>query len=66
MPTSAEGQRIELNLSNDLLASLDKWRGQQADRPSRAEAVGRLLERALGERTAQSITPAQLTTENDI
>lgn len=66
MPPGAQDQRIDVDLSKDLLESLDEWRGHQADRPSRSEAAKRLLEQALGEGTARSITPAQLTSENDV
>lgn len=66
MAPGTQEQRIDLNLSKDLLASLDEWRGHQADRPSRSEAVKRLVEQGLEQGTTQSITPAQLTSENDV
>ena len=65
MLAAAQDQAINLVLSKDLLASLDEWRGRQADRPSRPEAVRRLLQQSLQQATSQSITPAQLTSEND-
>ena len=65
MPSGAQDRPLELVLSEDLLASLDEWRRRQADRPPRHEAVKKHLEQALRGATSQSITPAQLTSEND-
>lgn len=41
-------ERFEMRLDSGLLDEVDKWRATQADSPSRAEAVRRLLEFALG------------------
>lgn len=34
-------------MSPELLALVEKWRAQQPDKPSRAEAIRRLVEEAL-------------------
>lgn len=43
----AKSERFELRLEQGLLDRVDMWRGKQADLPTRAEAVRRLLETAL-------------------
>lgn len=40
-------ERFEMRLDEELLASVDRWRAQQEDLPSRAEAMRRLVERGL-------------------
>jgi len=47
MGTPAKTERFELRLDPGILDDVDAWRGQQADIPSRAEAVRRLIEAAL-------------------
>lgn len=41
-------ERFEMRLDSGLLDEVDRWREKQGDMPSRAEAVRRLLEFALG------------------
>ena len=65
MPVTGEEQPLNLAPSKELLAALDEWRRREPDRPSRADAALRLLERSLGQGTSASITPAQLNAEND-
>lgn len=43
----AKSERFEMRLDSELLARIDRWRSDEADAPSRAEAVRRLLEVAL-------------------
>jgi metal-responsive CopG/Arc/MetJ family transcriptional regulator len=45
-PDSTE--RFEMRVSKEFLAAIDGWRRHQADLPSRAEAIRRLVEQALG------------------
>jgi hypothetical protein len=66
MPASGDEQQLDLLLPKDLVAALDQWRRRQPDRPSRADAATRLLERSLRQDTSDSITPAQLNAENDV
>lgn len=40
-------ERFEMRLNRDLQDRVDAWSSQQADRPSRAEAMRRLVERGL-------------------
>ena len=42
-----KSQRFELRVSEDFLRAIDDWRRQQPDLPSRAEAIRRLVEKAL-------------------
>jgi len=46
----AMNERFEMRLDPRILASVDEWRGQQGDLPSRAEAVRRLIEVGLSRR----------------
>lgn len=41
---SLKSERIELRLEAETLGRLDEWRQQQADQPSRSEAIRRLLD----------------------
>ena len=41
-------ERIEIRLTPEGVKSMDEWRWRQTDRPSRAEAVRRLVEAGLG------------------
>ena len=47
MGTAAKTERFELRLDPGILDDVDEWCGRQADLPSRAEAVRRLIEAAL-------------------
>ena len=47
MGTAAKTERFELRLDRGILDDVDAWRGRQADVPSRAEAVRRLIEAGL-------------------
>lgn len=49
MGTAAKTERFELRLDPGVLDDVDAWRGRQADFPSRAEAVRRLIEAGLAE-----------------
>jgi uncharacterized protein len=48
MATPAKTERFELRIDPGLLDDVDAWRGRQADVPSRAEAMRRLIEAGLG------------------
>jgi hypothetical protein len=39
---------FQMRVSPEWLATIDDWRRQQPDLPSRAEAIRRLVEKALG------------------
>ena len=66
-------------MSDALRSAIDKWAISQADKPSRSEAVRRLVEQALGSAVPgqigadaataaaaeKGLTPDQLTAEND-
>ncbi len=47
MATAAKTERFELRLDPGTIEAVDAWRGRQADIPSRAEAVRRLVEGGL-------------------
>jgi metal-responsive CopG/Arc/MetJ family transcriptional regulator len=47
MSVELKSVRFIFSAEPSLLARVDNWRRKQADLPSRAEAVRRLLERAL-------------------
>lgn len=47
-------ERFELRLSPECIEAIDKWRAEQADVPSRAEAARRLLEVGLGASNRQT------------
>jgi uncharacterized protein len=49
MVTAAKTERFELRLDSAILDGVDAWRVRQADIPSRAEAVRRLIEAGLAE-----------------
>jgi hypothetical protein len=44
---SAPGEQVVVRLQPDLLSKIDKWRRNQLDLPSRAEAMRRLADQAL-------------------
>jgi uncharacterized protein len=48
-------ERFELRLDEDILARIDKWRGEQDDLPSRAEAMRRLVEVGLTRNSNRTI-----------
>lgn len=41
------GETLPLRLTPELMAGVDAWRESQADKPSRSEAIRRLVEKAL-------------------
>jgi metal-responsive CopG/Arc/MetJ family transcriptional regulator len=43
----APGEQVVVRLQPDLLSKIDKWRRNQLDLPSRAEAMRRLADKAL-------------------
>ncbi|MES1198518.1 MAG: hypothetical protein ABUS48_00870 [Pseudomonadota bacterium] len=56
---NTKGEQIGVRLNADLLARLNKWRQQQPDPPSKADAIRQLLEKALpgirGSRTKEDL-----------
>jgi hypothetical protein len=46
-PATGKGELIGVRLQPPALAQLDSWIGDQDDKPSRPEAIRRLLEQAL-------------------
>ncbi len=44
---ASKTERFEMRLDEDIIARVDRWRGEQNDLPSRAEAMRRLIERGL-------------------
>jgi len=64
--SGAAGAEIVVALSDEDLARLDLWRGQQPDRPDRPAALRRLASVALAEsRRVETLTPDQLNATND-
>lgn len=57
VPTKTE--RFEMRLDPALVERVDNWRSGQDDVPSRAEAVRRLIEQALGGGTTTQFQPTQ-------
>jgi hypothetical protein len=47
MDCMVQGKRVEIRLSQSLVAAVDEWRRHQPDLPPRAEAVVRLVEMSL-------------------
>lgn len=45
--TPPKTERFEMRMEEDILASIDQWRSEQDDVPTRTEAVRRLIERGL-------------------
>jgi metal-responsive CopG/Arc/MetJ family transcriptional regulator len=43
----APGEQVVVRLQPDLLSKIDKWRRNQDDLPSRAEAMRRLVDQSL-------------------
>jgi hypothetical protein len=48
MPDEKKTSRFIFSAEPSFLAKIDKWRAQQPDLPTRAEAVRRLIKKALG------------------
>jgi hypothetical protein len=45
---AAKNERFEMRVDPQMWARIDEWRRRQPDLPSRAEAIRRLVEAALG------------------
>ena len=54
--TRLKSERFELRLDEDVLARIDSWRSKQADVPTRAEAMRRLMETGLARSLPEVIT----------
>jgi uncharacterized protein YfbU (UPF0304 family) len=52
---SPKNERFEMRLEEDLLTRVDEWRLQQADLPSRAEAMRRLVELGLARTSSETV-----------
>lgn len=48
-------ERFEMRLGEDILARVDDWRSEQADVPSRAEAMRRLIESGLARKKSDMV-----------
>lgn len=48
-PATGTGTPITLRLQPEPLAAVDAWREDQPDKPTRPEAIRRLVEKGLGE-----------------
>jgi len=48
-------ERFEMRLDEETLGRVDRWRSEQADVPSRAEAMRRLIEQGLARTSQESI-----------
>jgi hypothetical protein len=48
---TGKGVQVVVRLQPDPLSALDKWAARQADKPTRAEAIRRLVERGLTGKT---------------
>jgi hypothetical protein len=57
-PATGRGKTIGVRCHNSLLESIDEWRRSEPDRPTRARAIRRLVERALA--TAAPSEPAKV------
>ena len=53
---ASKTERFEMRLDEEILERVDRWRADQPDLPSRAEAMRRLLETGLGHAGADSIS----------
>jgi hypothetical protein len=51
-PGRLQDRLLQMRASDKFLRSIDGWRLKQADRPSRAEAIRRLVEQALASKGA--------------
>jgi len=52
---AAKSERFEMRVDEELLASVDEWRRQQYDVPSRAEAMRRLVELGLPKPASETV-----------
>lgn len=50
-----KSERFEMRMDEDVLARVDKWRGQRDDVPSRAEAMRRLVELGLSKTSSDAV-----------
>ena len=50
-------ERLELRLDSDFIEKVDNWRSDQADLPSRSEAIRRLVEEGLAAKSQQDLRP---------
>jgi hypothetical protein len=57
-PATGRGKTVGVRCHNSLLESIDEWRRSEPDRPTRARAIRRLVERALA--TAAPSEPAKV------
>jgi hypothetical protein len=57
-PATGRGKTVVVRCHNSLLESIDEWRRSEPDRPTRARAIRRLVERALA--TAAPSEPAKV------
>lgn len=48
-------ERFEMRLDEEIISRVDKWRSEQPDIPSRAEAMRRLVETGLAERRGDAV-----------
>jgi uncharacterized protein len=51
----AKTERFEMRLDEDVLARVDRWRAEQTDLPSRAEAMRRLVETGLSRLSSANV-----------
>jgi hypothetical protein len=54
MPDEPLDQRLQLVISKGQIRTVDEWRRQQPDLPSRSEAIRRLIEAGLGKAPASA------------
>ena len=47
-PGRIQGHAFQMRVSDDFLRTIDAWRRRQPDKPSRAEAIRRLVGKAIG------------------
>ena len=47
-PGRIQHHAFQMRVSDDFLRSIDAWRRKHPDKPSRAEAIRRLVEKAIG------------------
>jgi uncharacterized protein len=52
---ATKGERFEMRIDEDILGRVDSWRAKQADGPSRAEAMRRLLEAGLERSNTETV-----------
>jgi hypothetical protein len=70
-PGRIHGRPFQMRISDEFLASLDRWSRSQPDKPSRAEAIRQLVALGLASapkpksRRARSIPVSKLNASND-